>query len=194
MKDNGLKYNTIRSSVMPVDVKTDADILANTQEDAWFIAYLFERVVIGRVKGKKLIYYNGSKEDVILDNLIKMRIFTSESELYIWRTTLGGFRARLRKDGSGEDTGVVDASQIIFGTKAEPVDGDGQYAVLREKRGTEVVIPLQELGISNEEINEKTGRLCIKTRNYIGTIPETGQATYTDVRFVEFVKYQEEKR
>jgi len=49
------------------------------------------------------------------------------------------------------------------------------------------------LEINDAEINDKKGRLSIHSRSYIGFIEETGQATYEDVRFVEFVMYKEEK-
>jgi len=56
-----------------------------------------------------------------------------------------------------------------------------------------ITILFSDLGIKESEINDKKGRLCIHTRSYIGIIEDTGQTTYEDVRFVEFVKYQEEK-
>lgn len=187
---NGLKHSTILSIVKQLDINSFDDIVLNAPRDAWFIAYLFHRVVIGRFTKGKFDYYEEEKSDLILENLIKLRVFDNSHELYVWRTNSGRFKGRLRSDGVGAETDVVDANQIIAGTKAGIKDD--RYHLLTEERGTEVIISMHDLGISAAEINDKEGRLCIHTRNYIGEIEETGQATYEDVRFVEFVKYQED--
>lgn len=190
MKTNGLKQSNILSKVKPLVINSEQDVLQNFPGNGWFIAYLFHRVVIGQLIDGVLEYFEKEKGDVNLENLIKLRIFDANSELYVWRTKLGGIKGRLRTDNSGNPTDVVDARQVIFGTEAASVDTT-LYSILKEKRGTEVILPLTDLGITEAEINDKDGRLCILTRNYIGVIEETGQATYEDVRFVEFVKYQE---
>lgn len=190
MKTNGLKKSTILSTVKPLVIKDEQEILQHFTGNGWFIAYLFHRVVIGQFIDGVLDYFQKESGDVNIENLIKLRIFNANSELFVWRTNLGGFKGRLRKDGEGVSTDIVDAKQVIFGTKAELI-GES-YVKLSEKRGTEIILPVQE-GISFGDINELDGRLCIQTRSYIGVIRETGQATYEDVRFVEFIKYQEVK-
>lgn len=189
MKTNGLKQSNILSRVKPLVINSDQEIIQNFPGNGWFIAYLFHRVVIGQLKVQALDYFEKERGDVNLENLIKLRIFDANTELFVWRTNLGGFKGRLRTDGAGTSTDVVDARQVIFGTKAEPTGVS--YMKLLEKRGTEIILPLAEIGITDNAINDKDGRLCIHTRSYIGVIEETGQATYEDVRFVEFVKYQE---
>ena len=191
MKTNGLLYSKIKSSSDPIDIKSDGDILENTPENAWFIAYLYHRVVIGRIENKQFVYYKQKEQDVTLSKILKLRVFNDNAELFVWRTNLGGYNARLRKDGTGEEQGVVDAHQVLFGTKAELIDNT--YLKLTEERGTEIILPLKELNISEEDVNNHQERLCIHTRSYIGFIEDTGQATYVDIRFVEFIKYQEEK-
>lgn len=190
MKANGLKKITILSNVKPLIIQNDQHILENFKGTGWFIAYLFHRVVIGKFINGTFDYFQKENFDVNINNLIKLRIFDANSELCVWRTNLGGFKGRLRKDEEGVSTDVVDTNQIIFGTKAEFV-GES-YVKLSEKRGTEIIMPVVE-GLSFADINEQDGRLCIHTRSYIGEIKETGQATYEDVRFVKFVKYQEVK-
>lgn len=191
---NGLKYSKEKTSAIPVVINSDADILnAAPTENAWFIAYLFHRVVIGRVVDKQFVYYKQADNDVTLENIQKLRVFNKDSELFVWRTALDGCKARLRKDGEGKEQGVVDARQVMFGTEATQVQDDNAYSCLTEERGTKIILPLKDLPINDSEINKKEGRLCIHTRSYIGYIEETGQATYEDVRFVEFVMYKEEK-
>ena len=189
---NRLIYSKKKTSTTPVVITSDADILnAAPTVNVWFIAYLFHRVVIGRVDQKQFVYYKQADNDVTLLNIQKLRVFNNDSELFVWRTTLGGYKARLRKDGKGQEEGVIDANQVLFCTKSEKLDQT--YSILKEDRGTEIILPLKELGIIDAEINDKKGRLSIHTRSYIEFIEETGQATYEDVRFVEFVMYKEEK-
>jgi len=189
---NGLYFKERFTSSLTFDITSDADLLKYApKENAWFIAYLFHRVVIGQIKEGKFKYYQDDTNDVVLANIQKLRVFNTDAELFVWRNTLGRFKARLRTDGIGKGqdlAGTVDARQVLFGTKVEKIDDT--YVKLTEDRGTEITLPLAELGIRDSEINDRTGRLCIHTRSYIGFIEDTGQATYEDVRFVEFVKYE----
>jgi len=187
MKSNGLTYLNMKTSSTPVTVNSDQDILNNAPEGAWFVAYLYHRVVIGKLENKQLIYYKQENDDVKLLNILKLRIFNEDTELFVWKTNLGGHRARLRTDGNGTEQGMVEAKQVLFGTKAEEL-GNG-YSKLTENRGTEIILPL-----TNLKIDEKDHRMCIKTRSYIGYFEKTGQATYEDVRFVKFEMYKEEKK
>jgi CRISPR-associated protein (TIGR03984 family) len=190
-KPNGLIYSKVKTTTTLFDLSSDADIFKNAPtKDAWFIAYLFHRVVIGKVVNKQFEYYKQADKDVVLANIQKLRIFNKDAELFVWRTNQGKYKARLRKDDVGEEQGVVDARQVMFGTEAKPVNET--YSCLTEKRGTEIILPLKDLGIKDSEINDGKGRLCIHTRSYIGYIEDT-QATYEDVRFVKFVIYKEDK-
>jgi CRISPR-associated protein (TIGR03984 family) len=190
-KPNGLKYSKIETTTTTFEISTDADIfkIAPT-ENAWFIAYLFHRVVIGRVVDNQYVYYKQEDKDVTLSKVQKLRVFNKDAELFVWRTNQGTYKARLRTDGEGEEQGVVDARQVLFGTEAQPAKNDVNYSCLTEKRGTEIILPLKDLEISDSKIDDKNGRLCVHTRSYIGFI-EKMQATYEDVRFVEFVMYKE---
>lgn len=187
MSTNGLTYLNLKTSSNPVTIQSDQDILDNAPEGAWFIAYLYHRVVIGRIENKQFVYYKQEDKDVKLNNILKLRVFNDDSELFVWKTSLGGYWARLRTDGQGPEQGIVEAMQVLFGTKAEEL-GNG-YSKLTENRGTEIILPM-----TNLTIDEKEHRMCIKTRSYIGYIEETGQATYEDVRFVKFEMYKEEKK
>lgn len=129
---NGLKYSKKKTSATPVVITSNTEILnAAPTENAWFIAYLFHRVVIGRIVEKQFVYYKQADNDVTLQNIQKLRVFNKDSELFVWRTALGGYKARLRKDGEGQECGVVDANQVLFGTKSEKLDQT--YSILMEK-------------------------------------------------------------
>ena len=184
MKDNGLIYLNLETSSNPLTIQSDQDILDNAQEGAWFIAYLYHRVVIGRIENKQFVYYKQENSDVKLSNMLKLRVFNEDSELFVWKTSLGGYRARLRTDGQGPELGIVEAKQVLFGTKVQQLPNG--YSKFTEDRGTEIILPM-----TNLKIDEKEHRMCVKTRSYIGYIEETGQATYEDVRFVKFEMYKE---
>ncbi len=195
MKDNGLKYSKLKTTSTPIIIQSDLDILANVREGAWFIAYLYHRVVIGKIKNGKFEYYPDTKipNDVSITNILKLRVFDEDTELFVWKTKLRGYKARFRTDGIGPGQGVVDANQVLFGTEAKKI-GNTFFSALTEKRGTEIILSLSDLGIDESEIDDKKGRLCVHTRSYIGSIANTGQATYEDVRFIKFEIYKEEKK
>ncbi len=188
MKTNGLSYLNLKTSSTPVIVNSDQDILDNAPEGAWFVAYLYHRVVIGKFENKQLVYYKQEIDDVKLSNILKLRVYNENSELFVWKTNLGGHHARLRTDGNGTEQGIVETKQVLFGTEAKPLTDVPVYSVLTENRDA-IILPIHIL-----KINDKKNRMCIKTRSYIGYIEKTGQATYEDVRFVKFEMYKEEKQ
>jgi CRISPR-associated protein (TIGR03984 family) len=190
METNGLKLKTIATEAKPILINSNDDILNNSPQNSWFIAYLYDRVVIGRIINNRFEYYkNQNLSEVTIDNILKLKIFDKNSELSVWRKSSGALEARKRTDKAGDSFQVIDAVQVLFGTKAVSVEDNNEYSLITEKRGTQIILPLSELGIKNEEINEKEGRICIHTRSYVGYFEKTGQATFEDVRFVEFVKY-----
>ena len=101
MNTNGLTHLNLKSSSIPVTIQCDQDVLDNAPENAWFIAYLYHRVVIGLIENKQFVYYKQDDNDVTLSNILKLRVFNEDSELFVWKTSLGGYRARLRTDGQG---------------------------------------------------------------------------------------------
>jgi len=105
------------------------------------------------------------------------RVFSTTQELKIWRQE-GVLHFRLRLDGTGEETAVVDAGQILWGTKCASLDGG--WTRIWEDRGTELVLLLD---ISKLDAKN---RVVLKTRNYLDFLPN-GQATYVDSRFVQIL-------
>ncbi len=124
-KPNGLKYSKMKTTSTAFEVSSDAEILKNAPtQNAWFIAYLFHRVVIGRVVDKQFVYYKQDDIDVTLSNVQKLRVFNKDAELFVWRTNKSTYNARLRTDGEGEKQGMVDARQVMFGTEAKPANNE----------------------------------------------------------------------
>lgn len=181
-KKNGLQLNEIKSNEPGLEKVNDPMeyIKCNFKEDGFVVAYLDYTVLIGKyLNGKKkaLFYESGSFEPKFLQ---KIRVFNQDKEVFIWRTE-EGFKGRLRVDEKGKGTFVVDATQVLWGTKAKEKTGD--FTLLSEERGTELKLPF--LFSELEYINDEKNRVFLKTRNYIG-YNKIGQATYVDSRFLGF--------
>ncbi len=190
---NGLRLYSIPSSATPLpgaiigQLASEDDLTAfvSTQISAvsFFVAYLDYTVIIGT-------YHDGafqSQEQEPLDPtyLKRLRVFNSNQELLLWRTS-SEFQGRLRRDHVETDpfVDVVEACQVLFGTY--PMS-EGGFTTISEDRGTSLTLPFRELVVDDE-----TQRVSIRTRNYVEKIKETGQATYTDCRFVSFIHGKDE--
>jgi CRISPR-associated protein (TIGR03984 family) len=181
-KKNCLQLNEIKSNEPGLEKVNDPmEYIKNKfQEDGFVVAYLDYKVLIGRylkAQKKPLFYKNVSFEPQFLQ---KIRVFNRDKEVFIWRTE-DGFKGRLRVDEQGKGTFVVDANQVLWGTKAEKKTND--FTILTEERGTELILPLPFSEL--EDINDEKNRVFLKTRNYIGD-NDIGQATYVDSRFLGF--------
>ncbi len=179
MNANGLSLDTIKSEARPVAVQ--AGLLETVIEHfsgskAFVVAYLDYRVFIGRFEEDGFDLYGNETIDAKF--IQRLRVFNKEKELLIWRSRDSLLNGRFRIDGTGRDTAVVDAEQVLFGTKAE---GIGDFSRLIEARGTEIILPLTGI-----DIDDKKKTVCVKTRNYIYYDSITYQATYVDCRFVDF--------
>lgn len=185
MENNGLKLRYVKSTVNPVGLSdtelkvfTDLENLISKifQSDGFVVAYLDYKVLIGKINKSKLEFFEG--ETFLPKFVKKLRAFNYEKEFFLWRENKG-FSARLRIDEIGVEIPVIEAKQILWGTKNPPLDVSG-YTKLYEDRGTEIVLPFASL-----EVDEQN-RVAIKTRNYI-IDNEFGQCSYNDTRFVEFL-------
>lgn len=178
MKKNGLELNEINSRVLPIleitDIKETASKHFNS--NGFVLAYLTYGVYIGRYHTGEFVF----PESINLnpDYIVRLRIFNETEELYIWKTK-DRLRGRLRIDTEGDKTPVVDAYQVLWGTKKEAKENG--WTRLYEDRGTELILPF-----ANIAVDDKRKRIFIKTRNYIDFHLQSHLATYTDCRFVGF--------
>jgi len=70
----------------------------------------------------------------------------------------------------------MDAEQIIWGTKASPLEGE--FSKIQEDRGVEFIVPFSDLKLS------ANSRLILITRNYLD-YNEIKQVGIIDTRFVK---------
>jgi len=197
IKANGLELFRLDTAIAPlypaaseenfIRPGTLKEMAAKRLASPFFVvAYLFDRVLIGRCVDGMFRFYNG--QNVIEKDIIRLRAFNPKQELLVWRTGRD-LKARLRVDDlTGTRNEAVVAHQMIFGTHRRKVAGG--YTEISEERGTRLILPFDNLELSPDR------RIAIKTYNYIGYTPAEnpkadgdhpiGQATYVDSRFVCF--------
>jgi len=154
----------------------------NFNDNGFIIIYLDYKVLIRKYGNGKIILLNG-EENFEPKFIQKLRLFNETQEFYIWKTE-DKYKGRMRIDEEGEETDVIEANQVLFGTKGEVKDGK---TIITEERGTEITLPFEINGIDTKE-----NRVKIKTINYIG-YNEHGQAGYADNRFAGFTFGKENK-
>ncbi|WP_353684544.1 CRISPR-associated protein Csx19 [Thermodesulfovibrio sp. 3907-1M] len=176
---NGLELKKIQSKVVIISEIDDLKKTVSSyfESPAYAVAYLTNEVLIGKFINGEFEFYQNKK--INPDYLIKLRIFNLRQELLVWQTE-EGLKGRLRIDEEGEETHVVDARQVLWGTDKEDY-GNGWTRIF-EERGTQLILPFSKFTVDN-----KKNRLFIRTRNYVHFNSETHLATYNDCRFIEFL-------
>lgn len=178
---NGLKLMSIKSKTETVSIG-DNDKLPELlpkyfdNETAYVVAYLDYRVLIGIYENSNMKFPDN--ETIDNEYIQRLRVFNENKELLIWRSS-EGLKGRLRIDGDGQDTEVVEACQVLWGTRV--VKNTVDFTEITEDRGTTLILPIKGL-----EVDNRKKRAFIKTRNYVGYTPAY-QATYVDCRFVRFL-------
>jgi CRISPR-associated protein (TIGR03984 family) len=158
------------------DIISFLNNLISTDENNYFVAYLFNTVLIGNFKS----VFQAYNKHISNDLLINLRVFNVKEEVYIWKKNENTFSWRYRKDSDGDQVYVVDVKQVLWGTSVEPKEHG--WSRLYEKRGIELIVPIEQL-----KVDDKKNRLKILTRHYID-YNEIGQAGYSDTRIVDFIK------
>lgn len=186
MPINPLQFREVPSTVTPLPALQPADlpelVARQFPQPAWGVLWLPHEVVIGRWAEGQFCSLTSTRLDA--PDLLRLRMFDPHAELHIWRTP-AGLQGRFRTDTAGAPTPLIEAHQVLVGTNY--VTEKSGFTVIWEARGSELSLPLPHL-----QVDDKKRRLFIKTRNYIGTLAATGQATYTDCRFVAITDHEKE--
>ncbi len=158
----------------------------NFPEKGLIIAWTDEGIYWG-YKDEDFVFYQSEAKDMISKRLIFLRLFNTVKELYIWKRQDAfqkRYFSRIRIDGDGDESPVIDTRQLIWGTHAKRLD-NGFYS-LTEPRNIKLIVPHIDATMANIDLAgiSPRKRLYILTRNYIAYYPETGQAYFVDVRFV----------
>lgn len=192
LEPNGLKLREIKSDSILLDDEPVSNLQNIDQlgeivgkkiiSPSFFVAYLDYQVLIGRWENKKFLFFDPESDQTFFSfnpkYLQKLRVFNSNEELFLWRSN-DVFRGRLRHDDEGLGTFIIEAVQVLWGTEA--TNCKQGFCKISEERGAKLILPFSSI-----IVDAKQNRIKLKTRNYIKPIPETGQASYEDSRFVVF--------
>jgi CRISPR-associated protein (TIGR03984 family) len=188
---SALKLKKIKTQTIALSQETDdplACLEKRFKDNGFVVAYMDFKVLIGRYTNQRCVFAGNETLDTnSLQYLQRLRVFNDRQELLIWRTedneeNGSDFKGRMRIDQDGEkseETPIVDANQVLWGTRAKSLDNG--FTLLTEDRGTELILPFNNL----ESVDDKENRIFLETRNYIG-YNDIGQAAYVDTRFVGF--------
>jgi CRISPR-associated protein (TIGR03984 family) len=147
------------------------------------VAYLDYRVLVGRFDWDNQVFLFYEQFDP--KNLQRLRVFNADGELLLLREKSFSFRGRLRIDNGSkeaEDVEVIDAMQVLWGTKKTTTE-HSEWSTISEERGTKLTLPF---AFNSYDLNDKKKRVKLQTRNYI-SYNKLGQAGFTDCRFMALV-------
>ncbi len=189
---NGLTLQSIRTDIpfqgRVIDFKED--LVKWIKIPSMVVAYLDYSVLIGKYENKEFVFSEGEQFD--LQYLLKIRVFNKNEEFHVWRSN-GKLFGRVRCDKQGKECDVVEAFQVLWGTKNENKILDN-FTQITEERGAVLTLP------GKWQVNKYKERVAIRTLNYIryftdenrntnGSFIVPQQATYADCRFVEIVQH-----
>ena len=155
------------------------DIVAKIESPATIVVWSMHQVIWGIWDGAKQVTLpQGVVVD--MDYATEIRVFTETEELHVYRNKPGGWVGRHIKDleGTSEPTrDTVDSTARLLGDQVRDIDENFTEC---KDTGRKIcqIIP------KPENVGETYG---LVTRNYIDYVEETGQATYSDYRFVAIV-------
>lgn len=140
------------------------------------VVWMHHAVLWGRWDGSQIHWSDDSKFDG--NGIIEMRIFNTKKEVYV-KSLNGEFVGYRVEDGeSGENTmniHYVDSIQPLFG---EPIGSQNGFVTLADAgRKMKQTVPTTHIG----------KRLGLLIRNYVTASHTTGQAGYSQYRYVDIV-------
>lgn len=166
IKEGHYSIKTICEKVETITWQIWTGLLKN---DATIVIWRIQSILWGSVKNGTVQFYGDEK--VVPQAILEMRIFNKEEELFVVQEG-NEFIGRYINDEGTEKIKYVDSLARLWGKRT---DRQGEYIVLKDAtRKLALQIPC----------SEDAEYYGLVTRNYIGYAKETGQAGYTDYRFV----------
>ena len=181
-----LKSLTIKKRAVDIEPKltyeatsTLEHIAEKVKSPATIVVWSLHQVTWGIWDGAKQVTLpQGVVVD--MDYATEIRVFTETEELHVYRNKQGGWVGRHIKDLEGMSeptTDIVDSTARLLGDQVRDID-ENFIECKDSGRKIRQIIP------KPENVGETYG---LVTRNYIDYVEETGQATYSDYRFVAIV-------
>ena len=181
-----LKSLTIKKRAVDIEPKltyeatsTLEHIAEKVKSPATLVVWSLHQVTWGIWDGaKQVILPEGIEVD--MDYATEIRVFTETEELHVYRNKQGAWVGSYIKDLEGTSeltTDTVDSLARLLGDQVYDID-ENFIECKDTGRKIRQVIP------KPDNTGETYG---LVTRNYIDYVEETGQATYSDYRFVAIV-------
>jgi hypothetical protein len=186
-QDSPLKRLTLQQGAVKVtDIKEpfsgDVTILCrHLKGNGSIVLWMHHAVLWGKWDGTNIRWSDATQYDGT--EIVEARVFNADEEVYAQCVdgNLVGYHVQdAPSDGEGMEIQFVDSIHPLFGEFSGSSDG---FAVLADKgRKMKQVVPTDLQG----------KRLGLKTRNYITSSHITGQAGYSQYRYVDIVDMTEE--
>ncbi|MCB1143196.1 MAG: hypothetical protein KDK54_13200 [Leptospiraceae bacterium] len=195
--NNGLKSEHIKSQTELIKNLKEDNLLSFLKEKiskpSYAIMYFYDSVVTSKWTEGNFYYFDkdiqaeSGLSDERFPDLKTIRIFNPESEIFLNRMgSSKEFSGRSRVDQTGEKSEeVVKINQILFGSRTEETSNEN-YTILRENRGTEIILPFSLRSIGKNE------RIAVQMNYYI-KYNELNVAGYYDSRMIDFVLLNKRK-
>jgi len=175
----GLRHDYISSETKRFESVSDLSFLNEylIGQDYMFAMWLDYGVFTGKYVNQT--FYTPQVLSFKLEHLQRLRIFSTDKEIYFWRQQ-GQLKGRLRQDNAAgkKKIEVVDAEQILVGTDSHHLT-DG-FTQISEQRGAQLNLPIPDL-----KVDDHKKRAYVLTRHYID-FNHLGQAYYNDSRLIAF--------
>ena len=189
--ENNLKKLTIKKRSVAMEqgltyeaTSTLEHIVANVKSLATIVVWSMHQVTWGIWDGASQVTFPQGTE-VDMKFATEIRVFTETEELHVYRNKQGGWVGRHIKDleDISEPTiDTVDSTARLLGDLVRDIDEN--FTECKDTgRKIRQIIP------KPKTVGEAYG---LVTRNYIDYVEETGQATYSDYRFVAIVGMKKE--
>lgn len=178
LKQLTLVEGTIKVTDIQESCTGDLTTLCNKHmKDAGnIVVWMHHAVLWGRWDGSQIHWSNNSKFDG--NGIIEIRIFNTKKEVYV-KCIHDEFVGYCVEDGESGETALniqyVDSIQPLFG---EPIGLQNGFVTLADAgRKMKQIVPTIHTG----------QRLGLQTRNYVTASHTTGQAGYSQYRYVDIV-------
>lgn len=171
-----LKIDSTHTSDTPVNVSVSLPelVTAHVKEPGIVVLWQYHKIVWGRWEDGTIQLADNSKFSD--EYILEARVFNTTEELHVYRRN-GRYEGRYRydrNDTDSTDSEYVDTMARLWG-EAATVDVQNGYATLCDtERFLTMTIP----------VNEVAKWYGLVTRNYVTADETTGQAGYSDYRFV----------
>lgn len=171
------------------DIQSYQDLQAYLQGEYQVMIRCFDQICFGEYKEDDWHMEAGKPA---FETIQDIRIFNSDMELYLWRASSDAsfkqadqLKGRIRRDDQGDECSMVEAEQILIGSKIKEINENG-YVTIREDRGFELKIPSTWLP---KQVRNSCP-LKLTSRNYLQQW-DNGQLSYYDHRFVSIKKKED---